>query len=280
MERSSTDIAALRESFAKLVTASSHIPAESAITAAFAATPREDFVGPPPWKVFAGSDYVETPADDPALLYKDVVVALKEKASINNGQPSLHAQCLSALAVKRGDTVVHVGAGTGYYTALLARLVGETGSVDAYEIEPDLAQRAATNLAGMPQVRVHAGSGTVGPLPECDVLYVNAGATSPLDVWLDALRPKGRLLFPLTPDDGVGAMLLVTRTDQGTYSARSLCHVMFIPCVGGRDAESERRLSKAFRQGKIEHVRSLHRDNSPDDTAWASGDGWWLSTRA
>ena len=43
-----------------------------------------------------------------------------------------------------------MGAGTGYYTTLLAKLVGETGTVDAYEIEPEFARRAANNLAEFP----------------------------------------------------------------------------------------------------------------------------------
>ena len=77
---------------------------------------------------------------------------------------------------------------------MLAQLTGPTGRVEAYEIETDLAWRAAENLRGMPWVKVHAGSGTVGPLPVCDALYVSAGATAPLTVWLDALRMGGRLL--------------------------------------------------------------------------------------
>ena len=74
-------------------------------------------------------------------------------------------------------------------------------------------------LAEFPYVTVHGRSGTEGPLPECDVLYVNAGATGPLDVWLDALRPKGRLLFPMTPGEGAGAMLLITKQEDGEADA-------------------------------------------------------------
>ena len=51
---------------------------------------RGSFVGPGPWKVFAGSNYVETPTDDAAFLYQDVVVALAPERRINNGEPSLH----------------------------------------------------------------------------------------------------------------------------------------------------------------------------------------------
>lgn len=47
------------------------------------------------------------------------------------------------------------------------------------------------------QVRVHCRSGSVAPLPVCDFVYVNAGATHPADTWLDALNPGGRP--PLSP---------------------------------------------------------------------------------
>jgi protein-L-isoaspartate(D-aspartate) O-methyltransferase len=190
-------LAAHRLFFARLVTANAGVPAsEERLVAAFASTPRERFLGPGPWRVFTRMGYVETPSDDPTFLYQDVTVALKEAEQINNGQPLLHAACLAALGVREGEDVVHVGAGTGYYSALLARLAGPSGSVAAYEIDPELAERAARNLAELPQVTVHARSGSEGGLPSCDALYVNAGATDPVDSWLDALRPGGRLLFP------------------------------------------------------------------------------------
>ena len=129
----------------------------------------------------------------------------------------------------------------------------------------------------MPWVRIHAASGTVGPLPECDVLYVSAGATAPLDVWLDALRMGGRLLFPLTPNEGFGAMLLVTRRAEG-YAARFLCGAKFVGCVGARNAAMEPKLAECFSRGHTSEVRSLRRDNTPDETAWCVADGWWLSS--
>ena len=155
-------IEAHRLFFANLITAQAGIPPGSELAAAFASTPREQFVGPPPWKVFTRSGYVETLTDDPAVLYQDVVVSLGSEGPLNNGQPTLHAICLAALAPKKGERVVHVGAGTGYYTTLLAKLVGESGVVDAYEIEPTLAKRATDNLAAFPNVTVHARSGAEG----------------------------------------------------------------------------------------------------------------------
>ena len=251
---------------------------QSAIAAVFASTPREKFLGPPPWRLFGEREDGGEVVDDPALLYQDVLVQLKGSAAINNGQPSLHAMCLAGLHVRPGETVVHVGAGTGYYTAMLGKLVGSEGRVEAYEIESDLAWRAAENLREMTRVRIHVGSGTAGPLPECDVLYVSAGATSPLGMWLDALRIGGRLLFPLTPDEGYGGMLLVTRLAEG-YRARFLCGAKFVGCAGARDAKDEMRVAECFRRGDAGKVRSLWRDSEPDETAWCVGNGWWLSRR-
>lgn len=91
-------------------------------------------------------------------------------------------------------------------------LVGSTGSVTAYEIEADLAERAATNLRHLRNVTVAATTSTDGLLSSADLIYVNAGATHPLALWLDAPSDRGRLMFPLTPNEGFGCMLLVTRS--------------------------------------------------------------------
>jgi len=242
-------LGAFRSFFASLIVANAGLPIrEGGVIAAFASTPRERFVGPGPWKVYTRAGYIQTPSDDPALLYQDIPIALADDRQINNGQPILHAVSLYMLGPKQGETAVHIGAGTGYYTALLANLVGPTGSVYAYEIEQDLAERAMQNLADLPNVTVHHRSGSIGPLPGCDIIYVNAGATAPLDVWLDALRTGGRLLFPLTPAEvggnpSPGGILLVTKASEDRFDARFICPAAFIPCVGARDSNSRFRKS-------------------------------------
>jgi len=274
---------AYRHFYAELVTTSAGAAKNERLKHAFASTPRERFIGIGPWKVFARGNYVETPTDDPAFLYQDVVVALAPERRINNGEPSLHAISLAALNVKQGEKVLHVGAGTGYYTALLARLTGETGTVVGYEVEHDLAQNAIRNLSDLSNVTVQERSGSEAPLPACDAIYVNAGATAPLNVWLDALQLNGRLLFPLTPADGpggmpgAGGMLLVTRTATDHFDARFVCDAMFVPCFGARDEETAQKLSAAFKRGDSNNVRTLRRNSKPDDTCWCAGNGWWLS---
>ncbi len=250
------------------------------IEAAYAAVPREDFAGPPPWHV-SGGGFGSSRETDVAQLYDDVLIAIDAGRGINNGQPSLHAMCIEALAVKDGDTVLQIGAGAGYYTAILAHLVGPSGKVFAYEIEADIAERARKNLVGFPQVEVRARSGVAEDLPKADAVYVNAAASHPVRAWLDALKPGGRLLFPLQAAHSSGAMLLITRPKEeaSVWPARLLSGVVFIACEGAQDGKMARKLDEAFRRGGADRVRSLSFGAPPPgEGVWLEGDGWALTT--
>jgi protein-L-isoaspartate(D-aspartate) O-methyltransferase len=281
----SASIEAARAHYARDVTAGIEDgDTRRALLDAFARIPRERFLGPPPWRVYAPHGRLVTLESDAHEVYHDALVVLSADQGINNGQPSLHARCLAAVRPRPGDIAVHIGAGTGYYSALLAELIGPGGHVHAYEIEPELAERAKLALAERPNVSVHAQSAFAAPLPPADVLYVNAGASHPPAEWLDALRPGGRLVFPLTGADGCGVMLLIE--DPGPAArhrharARVIAHVQFIACSGARDALQAERLSHALARGGSERVRSLRRGTPADTSCWCAGDGWWLSTDA
>jgi protein-L-isoaspartate(D-aspartate) O-methyltransferase len=269
-----------RSFYAKFMVASSGSSDEELI-AAFASVERERFVGTGPWSVHVGGKdrYLSTGTDDPRILYQDVLIGLATERGINNGQPSLHAKCLASVKPLAGERVVHVGAGTGYYTAILASLVGPSGSVTAYEIEQDLADRASANLRDFPNVQVHCASALDARLPvNTQVIYVNAGATHPVGRWLDALALNGRLIFPLTSNDSWGVMLLVTRRSANSYAANVVDPVGFINCIGARDYAASETLAAALKRGNAGDIRSLHRNSAPDSTAWCVGSGWWLST--
>lgn len=267
-----------RSFYAKLICAAAKLD-ESGIEEAFSSVRREPFAGPGPWWITTGGHaYVETPDDDPAFLYQNVLLALDRERGINIGMPSAHAYWLGGCNIKSAETVVQIGAGSGYYTAILARLVGTDGRIYAYEIDEALALRARHNLKDLPQVELRAQSGVAADVPKADLIYVCAGAARPSQTWLDALRPGGRLLFPLAPTDVVGGMLLVTRPDQGgVWPSKFLGRCRFIGCVGLQDDEAGRRLTEAFNKN-WDQVRSLRLDGSPDDSCWYADDGWWLST--
>lgn len=130
--RVAADLETARSAFAEHITRGL---GDGEVRRAFATVPRERFVGPAPWLRLTDHGYEPLPSDDATVLYDDVVIALRPQDRINNGQPSLHAQCLASAGVKPGETVVHIGCGTGYYTAILAELTGPGGSVDAWDVE-------------------------------------------------------------------------------------------------------------------------------------------------
>lgn len=281
------EVAAARRRFAEELRYVARVRSP-AVVAAFAAVPRERFLGPGPWRVLSpmamAEGYWTTGDDDPRHLYHDVLVAIDERRRLNNGQPSLWAFLYDRLGPLAGAHVVHVGAGTGYYSAVLAELVGRGGRVTALEVDPDLAARAGANLAdAWPQAEVVAADGfAFRPGRPADAIVVNAGVSHLSPAWLDALAPGGgRLLVPLTAGRRRGGFLLITRPAGASrrHPARFAGPTRIIPCVGGRDPGAEARLEAALAGSGLDSVRSLRRDPEPPDaTCWLAGDGWWLST--
>jgi protein-L-isoaspartate(D-aspartate) O-methyltransferase len=270
-------LADFREVFADVVLARAGIR-DTRLRDAFARIPRHEFVGPGPWRLC--EDGEPTLSTDPALLYQDVVLGLAPERGITTGLPSLHARCLHACAPRTGESVIHVGAGAGYYTAVLAELVGPTGSVTAFEIDQALAATASARLQEWPSVVVHPSSGIELPAGAADLIYVCAGVQRLPRAWLDSLRPGGRLGVPLTPGDGEGGFLLVHQLRRGVFSARFLCPARFFPCIGAQEPARVDSLAHAFRSRGLAAVRSLRRlPEPPDESCWFAGDDWWLSTR-
>ena len=277
------EITQARRWFAEELRHTAHVRSPAVIEA-FASVPREHFAGPGPWRLLSplgGPDYWTTDDADPRRLCHDVLVAIDEKRRLNNGQPSLWAALFDQLGVAPGDRVIHVGAGLGYYSAILAELVGANGNVTAIEIDRGLAERAGANLASAwPQAKVLAADGFAFRADEpVDAIVVNAGVSHLAMPWLDALKADGgRLLVPLTNANLWGAFLIVMRLGV-RYPVRFASRVGIIGCAGGRDDKAEGRLAAALARADYTAVKSLHRlPEEPDDTCWLAGEGWWLST--
>ena len=271
------DLSLIRRNYARAMLASAGA-ASPALEAAYAAVPREAFVGPGPWATFSPDGYRTTVDGDPAHVYADVLIALVPEKKINNGQPSGHAMWLAAADPKPGDHVVHIGIGTGYYTAILAELVGPTGRVTAIAYDASLANRAANNLAHYRHVTVIHGDGTALPFDLANVIYVNAGVTRPAENWLDGLKDGGRLVLPLTAsgEAPAGAVFCFTRHGE-EFRANAVSPTAFIPCEGMRDRESSEALAAAFAKGGVERVTRLVRgEPPPQDECWLRGAGWSL----
>ncbi len=252
---------------------------------------RPPALGPPPWTAsspFGG--YRQILGADPVVLYQDLVVGLDPARGVNNGSPSLHAKLLEALAPKPGAHIVHVGAGGGYYSAILAELVGPAGRVTAVEFDAALARRAAAALFSRSNVRVVCGDGGRWPETSADGVYVNFAVSRPADRWIEGLAPGGRLVFPLgvpgpqRPNSGGRhserrAALWIERCGAG-FAASAISPAYFVcgeGAVGEDDPADVERLRQSFAVGGVDSVRSLIWKGAPDPEAcWFAGADWAL----
>jgi protein-L-isoaspartate(D-aspartate) O-methyltransferase len=240
---------------------------------AFATVPREHFLGAGPWSIAQPFDrehpYRATASADPSEILRDVLVGIDLERQLNNGQPSAHARWMSACMPRPGESVLHVGAGVGYYSAILAELAGRAGRVLAVEADAALAARATGLSRPWPQTTVEC-SDAASPRGPFDVIYVNAGATRPRDAWLDALSPGGRMLLPLTvhlpflaeagaAQHGVGAVFVFTRGEL-QWSARFVSPVGIFDCIGARDEADERELKRLLDAPAATSVNRLVRE--------------------
>lgn len=255
------------------------------IVEAFARVPREEFVGTGPWRVLtrAGAGRTHpTPSADPRHVYHDLPIALDADRNLNNGQPSLWAHIFDQLDIAGGETVLQVGAGTGYYTAILAELVGTEGRIIAYEVDTALARRAVAGLASRPRVEVRPGDATrATDLPQIDVVVVCAGVTHVPERWLDRLAEGGRMMLPFTGRHG-GGLLLHLRRDGERLPVRSLGPCAFYPCTGARRAEEEEALTAALGKARrnLPELGEYHRGPPPQDAGKVlyACDSYWIST--
>jgi protein-L-isoaspartate(D-aspartate) O-methyltransferase len=266
------------------------------LRSAFARVPREDFLGAAPWLIRGTATtnvWQQTAArlrrrprardwttSDPTRLYHpDFVVAIDASRGLNNGQPSGLALWLHFLELQPGNHVLHVGCGLGYYTAVIATVVGPSGRVVGVEVDAALAARARANLSAFDCVEVVEGDGGEYDPGPVDAILVNAGVTHPRAVWLERLRLGGRTMLPVTDDTGTGMMLKVKREEAG-YTAQWISSLTIFACVGGRNPDLSRRLRADFARGGWRSVQSLRRDSHQECAdCWLHADEYCLSTQ-
>ncbi len=264
----------------------------AALIEAFAHVPREKFLGPPPWKIGSAVSqalsatglgkaiYIAT--EDPRDVYHNVVVALDPGKDLNNGQPGSLALWIDALDLKAGERVYHLGCGVGYYTAIMAEVVGSNGAVTGSEVHEELAGCARANLSLYPNVMVHAGDGAAFDPGECDAMLINAGVTHPHRPWLERLREGGRVVLPITMSSGAGQgqglMIRIVR-ERGGFSAGIVSPVAIFTCTSVRDAQVEGQIPKAFASRAFFKLKSIRLDaHGPAETCILHGSNVCVSS--
>lgn len=278
-----------RRAFAEEIGAVAHLESP-ALVEAFARVPREAFLGPGPWQIVRSFDrerpYRTTIDADPRHIHHDVLVGIDPARHLNNGQPSALARWIQAADILPGDRILHIGCGTGYYTAIMAELAAPAGRVVAWEVDADLAARARAALAPWAAIDVQTGDASApgGPF---DVIFVNAGATHARPEWLAALAAGGRLLLPLTihPPQaevvhGIGIMLRIERR-EGRWPAAIVSDIGIYDCANARDPANEAALMALAGSGAARRIRAVAIDpHDRGDACLAHMDGFCLQAES
>jgi protein-L-isoaspartate(D-aspartate) O-methyltransferase len=263
-----------------------------ALVDAFAAVPRERYLRPGPWTVMADVDFMGpagtrlTPDADPARVYHNIAVAIDPARQLFNGQPGTLGVWIDALGLGKGERVLHVGSGLGYYTAVMAHCVGAGGRVVAFDVDEGLATEARQNLASLAWVDVrHDDASRIDE--SFDAILVNAGVTHPLDAWLDALAVGGRMVLPITSTLpamgktlGKGLVFHLTKTSATDFAARVLTVVAVYSAVSVRDETMNEPVGKAMMGGPMKWaaVKGLRRDaHEETNSCWLHGKGFCLT---
>ena len=207
-------------------------PMTPELAAAFAAVPREVFVADG-FQRRDGSWARRGAAGFRAAVYRDDVLVTKidnRVAVSSSSQPSLMAIMLDALAVRPGDRVLEIGAGTGYNAALLAALGARVTSVD---VQADVADRARAALAAakVEGVRVLTGDGYTGvPEESFDRAIVTVGVAGVSPRWLAQTSP-GPIVVPVE-HAGTHPVLAVEGAAEGPVTATVVCPSGFMSASG------------------------------------------------
>lgn len=147
-------------------------------------------------------------------------------------QPSLIAWTLDQLHLEPGARVLEVGTGSGYQTALLAKLCSEVYSIDIIE---SLVVNAAQALGdfGITNAHLRVGDGYDG-WPEAapfDGIVVSAGAPHLPQPLVDQLAPGGRMIIPVGEPDST-YLIIVKRSRTGELTQERTLAVRFVPLTG------------------------------------------------
>jgi protein-L-isoaspartate(D-aspartate) O-methyltransferase len=188
---------------------------EQAIIDAFRAVPREAFVS---------GGYVH-------LAYGDHPLPIEAGQTIS--QPYIVALMIQAAEIKRGDTVLEVGAGSGYAAAVISRLAERVIGV---ERQPKLVEVSAERLKRLAydNVTVVEGDGTRGwpaAAPYDAILAAASGSHVPQPL-VDQLGAGGRLVMPLGEPGSVQKLVKVRKNADGSIDQFDLCAVRFVPLIG------------------------------------------------
>mmetsp|Transcript_8451 Transcript_8451/g.13712 ORF Transcript_8451/g.13712 Transcript_8451/m.13712 type:complete len:242 (+) Transcript_8451:319-1044(+) len=157
--------------------------------------------------------------------------------------PHMHAMALEYLSPalnKENCKVLDVGCGSGYLAACLHRMVQEqNGSVYGVDYIPELVELSKRNLMKddkelLDKVPLETRDGWKGwsKYAPFDAIHVGAAAASVPEELVKQLKPGGRMIIPVGPNNGDQELLMIDKSQDGeSFTSESVCGVRYVPLV-------------------------------------------------
>lgn len=161
--------------------------------------------------------------------YEDSALPIGSGQTIS--QPSIHARYLEILGLTGEERVLEIGTGSGYQTALIARLAAQVFSIERVGPLLDRAREVLAEL-NVRNVSFLLGDGTIGwrQYGPYDAILVSAAAPAVPPAYLEQLAEGGRLLIPIGEREEQSLHVITRR--NGAFETREVGPVRFVPLLG------------------------------------------------
>ncbi len=191
------------------------------VIAAMQNVPREQFV----------------PSEEKILAYADTPLAIGHKQTIS--QPFIVALMTDLLELNADDTVLEIGTGSGYQTAVLSLLARKVYSVEVIRALAVSAKKRLQKL-NYNNIEIRTGNGHDG-WPEhapYDAIIVTAAAASIPPALIEQLKPGGKMVIPVGLPYQHQELFLITKDERNEIESRYILSVVFVPLVQGNPPEN------------------------------------------
>ena len=167
--------------------------------------------------------------EDTARSAEDVALPLDEVGLATISAPHAYLLSFRLLGLAAGDHLVELGSGSGYGAALAAHIVGESGSVATFEIDPLLVTWATTLLGRERNVTVIEQDAVASAhlWGEAKKIVCTFAVDAIPQAWLDAIPEGGALVAPVGPSGRDQRLVRVTR-EGGQLSTHDHCAVRYV----------------------------------------------------